>query len=168
MFRTGIAIAALMAGLAVDSARAHDMSPAEEARAIEYGKEVFKNKAICQFCHKWDASGDQGYGGNALSLRITQMTREQVAEVIKCGRPATNMPYHDRFSYTDKRCYGMDRAMAGKDMPPGANNEYLAPRDIDAVVRYLFARVVGKGPSNYEDCVDFWGKDTRQCDAMKK
>jgi mono/diheme cytochrome c family protein len=135
---------------------------------IEYGKEVFKSKAICQFCHKWDASGDQGYGGNALSLRVTQLTREQVAETIKCGRPATNMPYHDRFAYTDKRCYGMDRAMAGKDMPPGANNEYLSPRDIDAVVRYLFAKVVGKGPSTYDDCIDFWGKDTRQCDAMKK
>lgn len=167
LVRAGLAVMFLFAGPAI-GARAQDMSPAEEARAIEYGKEVFKNKAICQFCHKWDASGDQGYGGNALSLRISQLTREQMAEIIKCGRPATNMPYHDRFSYTDKRCYGMDRAMAGGDMPPGANNEYLAPRDIDAVVRYLFARVVGKGPSTYEDCIDFWGKDTRQCDAMRK
>ena len=103
-----------------------------------------------------------------MSLRTTQLTREQVAEVVKCGRPGTNMPYHDRFSYTDKRCYGMTREQLGKDMPPGANNEYLSPRDVDAVVRYLFARVVGKGPSTYEDCIDFWGKDTRQCDAMKK
>ena len=62
----------------------------------------------------------------------------------------------------------MDRAMVAGDIPPGANNEYLSPRDVDAVVRYLFARVVGKGPSTYEDCIDFWGKDTRQCDAMKK
>ena len=36
---------------------------------IEYGKEVYKNKGNCQFCHKWDASGDTGYGGIALSLR---------------------------------------------------------------------------------------------------
>jgi cytochrome c5 len=33
---------------------------AEEARFIEFGKEIFKSKAVCQFCHKWDASGDQG------------------------------------------------------------------------------------------------------------
>jgi len=38
----------------------------------------------------------------------------------------------------------------------------------DAVVKYLFAKDVGKGPATYEDCVDFWGKDTKQCDPMKK
>ena len=36
------------------------------------------------------------------------------------------------------------------------------------VVKYLFAKDVGKGPATYEDCVDFWGKDTKQCDPMKK
>lgn len=154
-------------GLAGGGARAQDMSPAEEARAIEVGKEIFKTKATCQFCHKWDATGDQGYGGNALSLRATQLTREQMREVVKCGRPGTNMPYHDSFAYTDKRCYGMTRETAGKDMPPGANNEYLSPRDIDAVVRYVFARAVGRGAPTYEECADFWGRETRQCDSLK-
>ena len=163
-----MAIAALAAVAFVAPARAQDMSPAEEARMVEYGKEIFKTKATCQFCHKWDASGDQGYGGNALSLRATRLTRDQVKEVVKCGRPGTNMPYHDRFAYTDKRCYGLTREMVGADMPPGANNEYLSPRDIDAVVLYLFAKAVGRGASSFEECVDFWGKDTRQCDAFKK
>ena len=149
-------------------AKAQTAPAAEEARMLEFGKEVFKSKAVCQYCHKWDASGDQGYGGNALSLRVTQLTPEQLTEVVKCGRPATGMPYHDRFAYTDKRCYGLPREMVGADMPPGANNEYLSPRDIDAVVLYLFAKAVGRGASNFEECQDFWGKDTRQCDAFKK
>ena len=85
---------------------------------IEYGKEVYKNKGNCQFCHKWDASGDTGYGGIALSLRKSFLTREQFAEVVKCGRPLTGMPYHDQFAYNDKRCYGMTREDLGKDMPP--------------------------------------------------
>jgi hypothetical protein len=51
---------------------------AEEARLLEFGKEIFKSKAVCQYCHKWDASGDQGYGGNALSLRATHLTPEQL------------------------------------------------------------------------------------------
>jgi mono/diheme cytochrome c family protein len=138
----------------------------EEARTIEYGKDVFKVKATCQFCHKWDGSGDQGYGGNALSLRKTQLTTEQMAEVVKCGRPGTGMPYHDKFAYTDKRCFGLTRADLGKDMPP-AGNEFLQPREIDAVVKFLFARAVGRGASTYEECVDFWGSETRQCDPMK-
>src|SRR5258708_35089873 len=76
---------------------------AEEVRLVEFGKEIFKSKAVCQYCHKWDASGDQGYGGNALSLRATHLTPQQLTEGVKCGRPSTGMPYHDRFAYTDKR-----------------------------------------------------------------
>jgi mono/diheme cytochrome c family protein len=159
-----LVVLALMAPVA---ANAQAQLSAEEARLLEFGKEVFKSKAVCQYCHKWDASGDQGYGGNALSLRITQLTPEQLTEVVKCGRPGTGMPYHDRFAYTDKRCYGYTREQMGKDMPP-AGNDFLSNREVEAVVKYLFAKDVGKGPATYEDCIDFWGKETKQCDPMKK
>src|SRR5882757_6087781 len=133
-------------------AQAQPQPSAEELRVIEFGKEIFKNKAQCQFCHKWDGGGDQGYGGIALSIRNTQLTPEQLAEVVKCGRPTTGMPYHDEHAYTDKRCYDYTKADLGKDMPPMAV-ESLQKREIDAVVKYLFARVIGHGPATYEDCV---------------
>jgi mono/diheme cytochrome c family protein len=155
-----------LAALISSPAAAQNAPTAEEARLLEFGKEIFKSKAVCQYCHKWDASGDQGYGGNALSLRATHLTPEQLTEVVKCGRPGTGMPYHDRFAYTDKRCYGHTREEMGKDMPP-AGNDFLSQREVDAVVKYLFAKAVGRGPATYEDCVDFWGKGTRQCDPMK-
>jgi mono/diheme cytochrome c family protein len=169
--RLPFAMAALAATIAVrifagEAARAQSTFSAEDARALEFGKEIFKVKANCQFCHKWDASGDTGYGGNALSLRKTALNPEQFAEVVRCGRPSTAMPYHDRLAYTDKRCYGVTREEVGRDMPP--MGEFLSAREIDAVVRYLFAKSVGHGTSSYEDCVDFWGKDTRQCEPMKK
>src|ERR1700754_2930687 len=81
-----------LAPFSIAPAYAQQKLSAEELRTIEFGKEIFKNKAQCQFCHKWDGGGDQGYGGNALSLRQTQLTAEQLAEVVKCGRPATGMP----------------------------------------------------------------------------
>jgi mono/diheme cytochrome c family protein len=166
--RSTIAAAVFIALTALISSpvRAQNAPSAEEARLLEFGKEIFKSKAVCQYCHKWDASGDQGYGGNALSLRVTKLTPEQLTEVVKCGRPATGMPYHDRFAYTDKRCYGHSREEMGKEMPP-AGNDFLSNREVEAVVKYLFAKAVGRGPATYEDCVDFWGKDTRQCDPMK-
>ena len=156
-----------LAALIASPVGAQNAPSAEEARLLEFGKEIFKSKAVCQYCHKWDASGDQGYGGNALSLRATHLTPEQFTEVVKCGRPGTGMPYHDRFAYTDKRCYGQPREEMGKDMPP-AGNDFLSNREVEAVVKYLFAKAIGRGPATYEDCVDFWGKDTRQCDPMKK
>jgi len=158
--------AAVFALCATAPARAQATLSPEEARTLEFGKEIYKVKANCQFCHKWDASGDTGYGGIALSLRKTKLTPEQVTEVVKCGRPLTGMPYHDRLSYTDKRCYGMTLEELGKDAPP--MGEFLASREIDAVVKYLFAKAIAHDAATYEDCVDFWGKDTRECEPMKK
>ena len=151
--RNPIVHCALVSLAVLVSAPAFAQTPqsAEEARFIEFGKEIFKSKAVCQFCHKWDASGDQGYGGNALSLRATKLTLEQMTEVVKCGRPGTGMPYHDRFAYTDKRCYGYTREQMGSDMPP-AGNDFLSNREVEAVVKYLFAKDVGKGPATYDDC----------------
>jgi cytochrome c5 len=143
---TLIAAAACLLWFAGDMwpAGAQTASTAEEARMLEFGKEIFKSKAVCQYCHKWDASGDQGYGGNALSLRATHLTSEQLTEVVKCGRPGTGMPYHGRFAYTDKRCYGHTREEMGKDMPPAPtiscrnarstpSSNICSPRQSDAV-----------------------------------
>jgi mono/diheme cytochrome c family protein len=166
-FRLTMGVTALAALCTAAAAPARAQTPlSEEARVVAFGKEIFKVKANCQFCHKWDASGDTGYGGIALSLRKSALTHEQFTEVVKCGRPLTGMPYHDRLSYTDKRCYGVTLEDLGKDAPP--MGEFLSAREIDAVVTYLFAKVVGHGPATYEDCVEFWGTDTRQCDPMKK
>jgi hypothetical protein len=137
-----------------------------EDRQVQFGREIYKTKATCLFCHKWDGSGDQGYGGNALSLRKTELTREQLIEVVQCGRPATGMPYHDRFAYTDKRCFDMTRAELGKDTPP-IGNEYLSKREIEAVVDFLLAVMVGKGDATHEECTTFFGEPTRQCDVLK-
>jgi mono/diheme cytochrome c family protein len=166
-YPVALLLIAVLTAFAAGRAYAQDAALAEQARVIAQGKDIFKTKAMCQFCHKWDASGDQGYGGNALSLRATKLTPAQVAETVKCGRPGTGMPYHDQFAYTDKRCYGLTRADLGNDMPPEPNS-FLNSDEIDAVVKYLFATDVGRGPSTYDDCVAFWGTETRQCDPMKQ
>src|SRR5215468_455842 len=123
------AIATLVALLMPVGANAQAQLSAEEARLIEFGKEIFKSKAVCQYCHKWDASGDQGYGGNALSLRVTQLTPEQLTEVVKCGRPGTGMPYHDRFAYTDKQLLRTHARRNGQGHATGRQRFPVATRD---------------------------------------
>ena len=39
----------------------------------------------------------------------------------------------------------------------------LQPREIEQVVDFLFAKVVGKGPMNHAACVEFWGSDVEAC-----
>jgi len=79
------AVASLAAARAQPAPSAAALSP-EEERTIAYGREIFKTKATCQFCHKWDGAGDQGYGGNALSLRKTQLTPPQISSPVRSSR----------------------------------------------------------------------------------
>ena len=146
--------------------RARKRSSSPRRPPLEYGKEIYKDKANCQFCHKWDASGDTGYGGIALSLRKSALTPEQFVEVVKCGRPLTGHAISRSVRLYRQALLRHEPRGLGKDMPP--IGESLQAREIDAVVKYLFAKAVGRGASTYEECVDFWGKETRQCEPMKK
>jgi hypothetical protein len=109
-----------------------------------------------------DASGDQG-GGNARRC-ATRLTSERLTEVVKCGRPGSGMPYHDRFAYTDKRCYGHTREEMATHAA-GEHDFYLNARSTPWSSICLPKQ--SAGASNLRRCVDFWGKDTRQCDPMK-
>jgi mono/diheme cytochrome c family protein len=130
------------------------------------GQRVYE-KANCVGCHKWHGGGGGGYGGPALSLRNTQLDREQLIEVVHCGRPATGMPRHDRNAYKDYKCYGgMTPEEIGEDMPAEAPN-VLRAQDIEIVVDYVLQHVKGKGSTTYRDCTDFFGDGARACDIYQ-
>lgn len=136
------------------------------ADAHRAGKAVYK-KANCVGCHKWHGGGGGGYGGLALSLRQTQLDGESLAMVIRCGRPGTRMPYHERKAYTgeNRDCYAMTRAELEDAAPPRAHY-FLSERDIAAVVEYVQVYIQGRGEPDHEDCVAFWGADAKRCRLM--
>ena len=153
-----VATIVLLAGLSVTGARAQ--APPEPGRAVS-------EKANCVGCHKWHGGGGGGYGGAALSLRETPLERTDLVEVIRCGRPATRMPYHDRNAYGGAECYGgMTKADLGADFPPKAAT-FLRAEEIEAVADYVIARQQGRGAPTYEDCVAFWGDGNQECQAMR-
>jgi len=128
------------------------------------GQRIYE-KANCVGCHKWHGGGGGGYGGAALSLRDTQLERDQIIEVVHCGRPGTGMPYHDRDAYKDYRCYdGLTVQDLGKDMPPEAAS-FLRPGDIEVVVDWVLQHLKGKGPPSYADCSNFFGPGARACEV---
>ena len=136
------------------------------AADLELGREVYE-KANCVGCHKWHGGGGGGYGGAALSLRETALDREMLVEVVRCGRPATRMPYHDRSAYQATDCYGgTSKADLGADFPPKAAT-FLRDPEIQAVADYVIAHQQGKGEPTYDDCVAFWGADSQECAAIK-
>jgi Cytochrome C oxidase, cbb3-type, subunit III len=138
--------------------------PAAQDRT-DVGKQVFKS-ANCVGCHKWHGNGGGGYGGDALSLRKTELTREQIIETVNCGRPGTGMPFHLRGAYESQPCYGLTRAQISDSMPPEAAG-FLRPGEVETVIDYVIAHVKGKGEPTYDECIAFFGSASRVCGIYK-
>jgi mono/diheme cytochrome c family protein len=141
-------------------------SQAAAADPTDAGKAVFK-RANCMGCHKWHGNGGGGYGGDALSLRKTELTKEQIAETVSCGRPGTGMPFFVRGAYDTVKCHEMNRQDAGDQMPPEGGT-FLRANDIDAVADYVVAHIKGKGEPSYADCTTFFSETSRVCDVYKE
>jgi mono/diheme cytochrome c family protein len=68
---------------------------AQPADNSAYGRRLYHDKAQCSFCHGWaaDGSGEPQSNGGAANLRQSFLNRDQLVEVISCGRPGTPMPH---------------------------------------------------------------------------
>lgn len=138
---------------------------AETADPAEAGKAVYE-RANCVGCHKWSGVGGGGYGGSALSLRATALDKEQIEEIVVCGRPGTGMPHFTTDPYTGGKCYGLSSEDVKAILPPAAN-VVLRQREIDAVADYVIANIKGKGDPGLEDCVGYFGDTSRVCDIYR-
>jgi mono/diheme cytochrome c family protein len=144
-----LAGAALVLGVWLGPAVADDAS-------VTRGQAIWKEKAGCPTCHGWagDGSGGFHHEGHALSLRATQLTRDQIRMTIQCGRPGTAMPHFDRFAYTDKRCYNVTAEDLGDNAPPRAPTT-LQLYEIDDLADYIVAKLKGAGPATRAECLSY-------------
>ena len=158
----------LLGALALGVLPRHHSYAQDAARGpASEGKRVFQ-RANCVGCHKWHGAGGGGYGGDALSLRATQLDRDQIIETVMCGRPGTGMPYFQRNAYDTEAhpCFGMGRQELGKDVPVEATT-FLRPSEVGAVADYVVVEVKGKGEPTYAECVAFFGEGSRVCNVYK-
>jgi len=135
---SGIAISAVV--LAVICARS------VHAQDVSFGDRLYHEKADCQFCHgvNGDGRGDPRSPGKASDLHKTRLDREQLIEVIACGRPGSEMPHFDKYAYEDKKCYGLTAAELGDKVPPDPHSTSLTQREIAALVDFIVTKFVGK------------------------
>ena len=128
-------------------------------------------KANCVGCHKWHGAGGGGYGGAALSLRKTQLDREQIVKTVTCGRPGTGMPSFLRGVYDDDApdhpCYGYSLKDLTGDNHVAEAGTFLRPNEIEAVADYVLNNIKGRGEPNYAECAAFFGETSRVCETLK-
>jgi len=135
--------------------------PLAGADDFAFGRRIFEDKAQCVFCHGWagDGAGAPQSSGGAANLRETKLAREQLIEVISCGRPAQAMPRFDDQAYAEKRCYGgVTEAALGRDLPPLPPGSLLQRREIEALVDFLQAKIINRGPITRDECLEAFGE----------
>jgi mono/diheme cytochrome c family protein len=154
--------AALTAALVLPAA-------AQTVGDIALGKRLYQAKAECGHCHGWagNGAGDPLSPGKAANLRETKLDHDQLVEIIRCGVVGgTAMPHFDKFAWTEgEDCFGMTGAEVGDKKPPAPTAE-LSKREIDAIVAYLEAKVIGRGPPTVADCEEFFGAGAPLCQQM--
>lgn len=135
------------------------------------GQALYK-RANCVGCHKWHGAGGGGYGGAALSLRATQLDKDQIIQTVTCGRPGTGMPYFVRNVYSNDKsaphpCNGLTMQDLG-DIKVAEAGSFLQPDEVKEVANYVLTHIKGKGEPNFAECTAFFGNESRVCETYKK
>jgi Cytochrome c len=162
------ALLACSVGVGTGTVRlAHSQPAGARGGGADEGKRIFM-RANCMGCHKWHGGGGGGYGGDALSLRNTQLDQAEIIETIGCGRPGTGMPHFLRDAYDQNdKCFGLTRQDIGDNIPPQPQM-FLRPSEIEAVADYVVTHLKGKGEPNYAECLEFFGEGSRVCNVLKQ
>lgn len=146
-------------------------APAAMVGDPERGKMVYQRVGYCANCHGW--AGDGQAGRNPLArtaganLRKTQLDPEGLTQVIKCGLPGTQMPYHDSAAYRDDRCYGMVLAdFAAGELP--IRGKTFRDKDVAHLVAYMQEHMIGLGKPTLDECAEYYGASAdRACGYLK-
>ncbi|MCW5697994.1 MAG: hypothetical protein KIS96_14835 [Bauldia sp.] len=165
ILRTLIPVAAIVAALFSIPSTTVVAQDAEPGPLASIGEDLWRQASRC-----WDCHGNMGNGMNedprspkGADFRRTMLTWEQIAEVIKCGRPGTPMPYFFRNAYEGANpCYGVTIADLGAAAPPAGAPQYNQ-RQIDALAQFIHYEYVGRGPATQEECREFFGDSASSC-----
>jgi hypothetical protein len=160
-----IGIGALGALLVASAAMAVAAQDREPGPLAGIGKDLWQTGISCWDCHGNMANGEQEdpRSPTGANLRESALDVDQIAEVIRCGRPGTPMPYFGNHPYAGKEpCYGVTEADLGDQLPPrGAAT--LNARQINALAQFIAYQFVGRGPATKEECVAFFGESASSC-----
>ena len=129
----------------------------------KYGLNVYK-KGNCMGCHSWHGKG--GGHGAAVSLRNTELTLNEIINVIKCGRPGTGMPYFLRKAYKGEKCYDTTFEDYDETYRPVSSQKFLSSKQIEAVSIFVSEVLQNKKlDKNY--CEYFYEKGSKACLSLK-
>ena len=156
----------LMALVAAFSMGLATATRAQDEGQVRAGLEVWKS-AGCPDCHGPFADGDKQRDEmpTGANLRGSRLDPAAIKQTVRCGRPDTGMPSFDGGAYTARPCYGQPLGAAPDNLYPAPRTLTLA--EIDSVIVYLQARVLGRPKITREDCLFYYSDQPSWCDDAK-
>jgi mono/diheme cytochrome c family protein len=128
---------------------------AQNEDKVKAGVTAWRNSG-CSDCHGAFANGEKerDESPTGADLRRARLNAEELKLAIRCGRPGTGMP---AFEEGASGCPG-----GGGDLYPAPSK--LSREEIDNVVAYLQARIVGKGKITKQECLLYYTDKPDWCD----
>ncbi len=128
---------------------------AQSEDQVKAGLEIWKSSG-CADCHGPFADGDKQRDEmpTGANLRGSRLDGAVLKQTISCGRPDTGMPSFDTGAYTVRACYGQPLGAAPDNLYPAPRT--LSPAEIDSVITYLQAHVLGRRQITHEDCLYYY------------
>jgi mono/diheme cytochrome c family protein len=130
-------------------------SLAQDEAKVKAGLNAWKT-AGCAECHGAFADGEKqrDEAPTGANLRTTRLDDAALRETIRCGRQNTGMPKFGEDAYTPRGCYGQPAGPVPDALYPAART--LSFDELDAVVVYLRARVVGRRAVTPAECAEYY------------
>ena len=121
----------------------------------------------CADCHGPFADGDREDDDFPIgaNLRVTKLNADALKATIRCGRAGTGMPAFEDGAYTVYSCYGRPLGGAPGKLEPSARK--LTADEIDTVIAYLQARIIGRGRITRPECLAYYEDQSEVCDDYK-
>jgi hypothetical protein len=159
---------AMVAGLGVAALFFATVGFAQDETKVKAGLTAWKTTG-CSDCHGPFADGEKerDEAPTGANLRQTRLDDATIAETIRCGRPGVGMPSFGEDAYTPRGCYGQPAGPVPDNLYPGARK--LSVAEIDAVVTYLRARIVGRRAVTPQECAYYYEENASNfCDDAPK
>jgi hypothetical protein len=163
------AFSAFGLGLLVGAAALAQSPPAiaQTQERIKAGLEIWKSSG-CADCHGPFADGNPEDGDYPIgaNLRTTRLDTASLKATISCGRPGTGMPSFDEGAYKVRACDGRPLGPAPGNLQPTPRT--LSLEEIDTLIAYLQARIIGRGKITQEECLSYFENAfSSSCDDLK-
>src|SRR5213592_733484 len=140
---------------------------AQNEDKVKAGLEAWK-KSGCAECHGSFADGEKqrDESPTGSNLRTARLDTAALKLVISCGRPGgAGMPAFDEGAYKVRPCYGRPLGPPPDNLYPAGTT--LTPEQIDAVIAYLQARIIGRGRITKEECLAYYADRPDECEDIK-